>query len=318
MTTMESPAARLLGLLSLLQSRPHWNATELSYRLGVTARTVRRDVTRLRELGYPVVADAGALGGYQLGSGAALPPLLLTDDEAVAVAVGLRTAAAAGPAGYEQAAVAAMAKLEQVLPARLRDRVLALNAVSVLVSQGPEPATDPDLLLTLAQGCRRPERMRLEYRDGAGNVTERRIEPYGLVHATRHWYLVAFDLDRDDWRTFRVDRIGTATLTGHRFARTAEPDTAAMVLDGIVNAPSTWQAAVLVHAPLASVRQEVASVVGTLEATADGTVLRLGANDLGWMARYLAGLPFATTVLDPPELRAALRALGRRLQHAHR
>src|SRR5262249_47733350 len=161
-TFVESPAARLLELLSLLQSRPHWTATELSDHLGVTPRTVRRDVTRLRDLGYPVLADAGATGGYQLGSGAALPPLLLTDDEAVAVAVGLRTAASAGPAGYEQAAVAALAKLEQVLPARLRDRVLALNAATVLVRHGQEKATDPELLLTLAQGCRRPERVRFE------------------------------------------------------------------------------------------------------------------------------------------------------------
>jgi predicted DNA-binding transcriptional regulator YafY len=315
---VESAAARLLELLSLLQSKPHWNAPELSDRLGVTPRTVRRDVTRLRDLGYPVLADPGATGGYQLGSGAALPPLLLTDDEAVAVAVGLRTAAAAGPAGYEQAAVAALAKLEQVLPARLRDRVLALNAVTVLVPHGPDPATDPELLLTLAQGCRRPERMRLDYRDGSGTATERRIEPYGLVHASRHWYLVAFDLDRDDWRTFRVDRIGAATLTGHRFTRTSEPDTAAMVLDGIVHAPYAVQAEILLHAPIEQVRQEVSSVVGTLEATADGTVLRLGANELSWIARYLAGLPFEATVIDPPELRAALRSLGARLQRSHR
>jgi predicted DNA-binding transcriptional regulator YafY len=279
---------------------------------------VRRDVTRLRDLGYPVLADAGATGGYQLGSGAALPPLLLTDDEAVAVAVGLRTAASAGPAGYEQAAVAALAKLEQVLPARLRDRVLALNAVTVLVRHGQEAATDPDLLLTLAQGCRRPERVRFEYRDSAGAVTERRVEPYGLVHASRHWYLVAFDLDRNDWRTFRVDRMGTAALTGHRFVRTSEPDIAAMVVDGIANAPSLWQAEVLLGAPLDQVQSEVSPLVGTLEETEGGTLLRLGANHLSWIARYLAGLSFPATVITPPELRTELRALGAALQRAHR
>ena len=315
---MESPAARLLELLSLLQSRPHWSGIELADHLGVTERTVRRDITRLRDLGYPVAGATGVAGGYQLGPGAALPPLLLTDDEAVAVAVGLRAAATGGLAGYEQAAVAALAKLEQVLPARLRDQVLALHAVTVLVPPGPEPATDPELLLTLAQGCRRPERVRFSYRDGAGAVTERRVEPYGLVNVNRLWYLVADDLDRGDWRTFRVDRMSEATLTGHRFARTSEPDTAAMVLDGIAHAPYAWQAEVRLDAPIDEARLVIPPVIGNLEAAEGGTVLRLGASDLEWMARYIAGLPFAATVIEPAELRAALRSLGRHLQRVHR
>jgi predicted DNA-binding transcriptional regulator YafY len=138
------------------------------------------------------------------------------------------------------------------------------------------------------------------------------------VHASRRWYLVAFDLDRDDWRTFRVDRIAAAVLTGHRFVRTSEPDTAAMVLDGIANAPSLWQAEVLLHAPIDWVRREVSPLVGTLDETEDGTILRLGADKLSWIARYLAGLPFAATVVTPPELRAELRSLGAALQRAHR
>jgi predicted DNA-binding transcriptional regulator YafY len=315
---MESTAGRLLSLLSLLQARPHWKAPELAARLGITERTVRRDVNRLRDLGYPVVAEPGRAGGYQLGAGGALPPLLLTDDEAVAVAVGLRVAATGGVTGYDDAAVAALAKLEQVLPARLRERVRALNSATVLVRSGAEPRVDPELLLLLAQGCRRPERVRFAYRDGSGNLTERRVEPYRLVNAVRRWYLVAFDLDRDDWRMFRVDRIASPALTGHRFVRTSEPDAARMVVDGLALAPYRWQAQVWLDAEPGQVAAEIPPTIGSIEAEGGATLLRLGSNDLDWIARYVAGLPFEARVRSPPELRQALRALARRLQRAHR
>jgi predicted DNA-binding transcriptional regulator YafY len=315
---MESPAARLLALLSLLQTRPNWKAPELAERLGITQRTVRRDVRRLRELGYPVAAVAGRAGGYQLGAGGALPPLLLTDDESVAVALGLHVAASGSVDGYEEAAVAALAKLEQMLPVRLRERVLALSTATVLVQPPGGPHVDHTVLLTLAQGCRGLERIRFGYRDSTGNVSDRRVEPFRLVHAERRWYLVARDLDRDDWRTFRLDRMDAPTLTGHRFVRPVEPDAAAMVADGIARAPYAWQAEVLVHADLAQAEAEIPRTVGSLEAVEGGVLLRLGANELDWLARYLAGLPFATEVRHPPELRLALRALGRRLQRAHR
>ncbi len=237
MTSVGSSSSRLLELLSLLQTRPQWKASELAERLGITERTVRRDVTRLRQLGYPVVADAGRAGGYQLGRGGALPPLLLTDDESVAVAVGLRAAASGGVAGYDEAAVAALAKLEQVLPAPVRERVLALNAATILSRPGAGPAIDPDALLTIAQACRRAERIRFGYRDGSGAVTERRVEPHGLVNVERRWYLVARDLDRQDWRTFRLDRMSGAALTGHRFVRTEGPDAGAMVAEALSHAP---------------------------------------------------------------------------------
>jgi len=313
-----SPAGRLLLLLSLLQSRPHWNAPELAERLGITERTVRRDVARLRDLGYPVAGDPGTSGGYQLGAGGALPPLLLTDDESVAVAVGLRAAASGGVVGYEEAAVAALAKLEQVLPARLRERVLALNAVTVLVRSGAGPPVDPEILLTLAQGCRRPERLRFAYRDGSGNLTQRRVEPYGLVNAARRWYLVALDLDRDDWRTFRVDRMTEPALAGHRFTRTAEPDVASMVADGLAFAAHEWQAEVWLRVDERQAASEIPRTIGTLEAVDGGTLLRIGASELDWLARYIASLPFDAEVRNPPELRASLRALGRRLQLVHR
>ena len=315
---MESSASRLLALLSLLQARPRWTAPELAERLGITERTVRRDVSRLRELGYPVVAEAGRTGGYQLGAGGALPPLLLTDDESVAVALGLRVAASGGVHGYEEAAVAALAKLEQVLPTRLRERVLALDTAMVLVQPGGGALIDPAVLLTLAQGCRRLERITFGYRDGAGNVSDRRVEPYRLVHAERRWYLVARDLDRDDWRTFRLDRMQAPALTGHRFVRPVEPDAAAMVADGFARAPYPWQAEVLLRTGLAEAQAEIPRTIGTLTAVDGGVLLRLGANDLDWIARYLAGLPFAAEVREPPELRRALRALGRRLLLEHR
>jgi predicted DNA-binding transcriptional regulator YafY len=291
---------------------------ELADRLGITERTVRRDVTRLRQLGYPVVADTGRAGGYELGRGGALPPLLLTDDESVAVAIGLRAAASGGVAGYEEAAVAALAKLEQVLPATVRERVLALNAATVLTRPGAGPGIDSEVLLMLAQACRRPERIRFSYRAGTGNLTDRRVEPHGLVNAERRWYLVGRDLDRQDWRTFRVDRMTDPVLTGHRFVRTEEPDVGAMVAEGIAFAPYPWQAEVVLHTDLASAQAEISLTVGALEEVAGEVILRIGANEVEWLARYLAGLPFESEVRSPPEVRAALRSLGQRLQEANR
>jgi predicted DNA-binding transcriptional regulator YafY len=305
---VESSAARLLELLSLLQSRPHWNATELADRLRTTTRTVRRDVTRLRDLGYPVHAAPGRTGGYELGAGGALPPLLLSDDEAVAVAVGLRAAASGGVAGYDEAAVAALAKLEQVLPARLRERVLAVHGSTVLVRSPSDTPVDPDVLLTLAQGCRRSERVTFKYRDGSGRSSERRTEPYGLVNAEHRWYLVAFDLDRADWRTFRLDRMRSPVLTGHRFVRTTEPDTAAMVLEGLTLAAYRFRAEVLLHAGVRAASGEVPVTVGSLQSVRGGTLLRLGADSLDWIARFLAGLPFTFEIRTPPELGDAVRA----------
>jgi predicted DNA-binding transcriptional regulator YafY len=314
---MGSSAERLLALLSLLQSRPRWNAAELAERLHVDRRTVRRDVTRLRDLGYPVVAEAGPLGGYQLGAGGALPPLLLEDDEAVAVAVGLRVAAGGGVAGLDDAAVAALAKLEQVLPARLRERVRSLHQATDILGPVGRESVDADLLLTLAQGCRRLERLRFDYRDREGNESERRVEPYRLVHTTQRWYLVACDLDRAAWRTFRVDRIRDAALTGHRFVRTSEPDAAAMVAEGLAVAGHPWQAEVVLHVDVAEAAEAISRTVGTLEPMGEWTLLRIGADDLDWIARYLAGSPFEFEVRHPPELRAELRAIGRRLVERH-
>ncbi|MGH9210304.1 MAG: helix-turn-helix transcriptional regulator [Acidimicrobiales bacterium] len=315
---MESSSGRLLAVLSLLQSRPYWTASELAERLSVTTRTVRRDVTRLRELGYPVEAAPGPTGGYQLGSGGALPPLLLNDEEALVIAIGLRAAASGAVAGFEDSAIAALAKLEQILPRRLRDRVSALNAAMVLVTPDRGGArVDPDMLVTLAQGCRRLERVRFQYRDAEGNASDRRVEPYRLVNTRRRWYFVALDLDRQAWRTFRVDRLTGPTLTGHRFTRSTEPDAAAMVAEGLAVAAYEIQAEVLLRVELSVAADAIPSTVGTLEPVEGGTLLRLGADTVDWIARFLARLEFPFEVRGPPELRAALRALGRRLLREH-
>lgn len=233
---MLETSARLLRLLSLLQAHREWSGAALADRLGVTPRTVRRDVDRLRELGYPVNASPGTGGGYQLGVGAELPPLLLDDDEAVAVAVGLRTAAGQGIEGIGETSVRALTKLEQVLPHRLRRRVGALNAFTVPMLRGPQPsAVDPAVLTDLAAACRDSERLRFEYRDHGGSSTRRTVEPHRLVCTERRWYLVAWDVDRDDWRTFRADRVTPKPPHGPRFTPRQPPadDLAAYVSKGV-------------------------------------------------------------------------------------
>ena len=218
---MDTPS-RLLRLLGLLSSRSWWGASELAAETGVTERTVRRDVTRLRDLGYPVEATTGRHGGYTLGRGGHLPPLVLDDDEAVAVALGLR-AAAGGATGAESAALSALAKLDQVLPARLRERVAAVAAVTVGLRGPGVPEVDLDQLVTAGLACRRPERLRFTYRAADDVETERHVEPYRLVYTDQFWYLVAFDPARQDWRTFRVDRMRRAPPDQRQVRSTSRP-----------------------------------------------------------------------------------------------
>ncbi|MEV6182107.1 YafY family protein [Streptomyces sp. NPDC052016] len=314
---MLETSARLLRLLSLLQAHREWSGAELAERLGVTARTVRRDVERLRELGYPVNASPGTGGGYQLGAGAELPPLLLDDDEAVAVAVGLRTAAGQGIEGIGEASVRALAKLEQVLPHRLRRRVSALNAFTVPMLRGPQPsAVDPAVLTELAHLCRDTERLRFDYRGHDGVVTRRTVEPHRLVCTERRWYLVAWDLDRADWRTFRVDRLTPKPPHGPRFAPRTPPadDLAAYVSRGVSTRAYATQAVVRLLVPLEEAAERVSPSAGTLEADGpDACVLRTGAASLDVMVIHvlMTGLPFE--VLEPVELIEAIRTARDRL-----
>lgn len=308
-------SARLLRLLSLLQARPEWPGAELAARLEVTTRTLRRDVQRLRDLDYPVHSVPGVAGGYRLGSGAALPPLQLDDDEAIAVVVSLRSATSHTVTGLGEASVSALAKLDQVLPARLRERTAALQQATVPLT-GPGPVIDPALLTALAAACRRHQRVRMRYRDFSGAESVRVIEPYRLVTGGYRWYLMAFDAGRDDWRTFRVDRISEPEATG-RFVPRDPPDPASFVGAAITTAPYRYQARVLLHAPAEALAGQVAPTTGVLtQAGAGRCVLSTGSDSLNAMTYHLLALDVEFTVLEPPELIEHLRGVAGRLSRA--
>ncbi|GAA3113953.1 WYL domain-containing protein [Planomonospora alba] len=314
---MMKPSARLLKLLSLLQVHRRWSGTELAERLGVTPRTVRRDVERLRELGYTVHAVAGS-AGYRLGAGSDLPPLLLDDEEAVAVAVGLRTAAGGGVAGIEESSVRALAKLEQVLPSRLRHRVRTLRSMTVPMAGGG-PAVDPDTLAAIAAACRDRESLRFGYRSHDGGESVRLVEPYRLVATGRRWYLVAYDTGRADWRTFRADRIALRTPNGPRFTPREPPhaDLAEFTSRGVSSAPYRYRGRFTVHAPAAAVAGRIPPTVGTVEpAGPEASVLTCGSDSLDELALWVGLLGMRFEVHEPPELVAHVRALAARLAQA--
>src|SRR3954452_6172476 len=246
---MAETTERVLSLLGLLQQRPVWTGPELAERLGVTTRSVRRDVERLRGLGYPVLATQGVGGGYQLGRGKALPPLLLDDAEAVAVAVSLRMAAGGTVSGASEAALRTLAKLDQVMPPRLRAEVRAIHEATQTLDQA-QPTVDGEVLLRLAKAVRDTVRVRFDYESRDGTPSSRTIEPVGLVAAGRRWYLMAFDVDRDDWRTFRLDRMRAVAATTWRFRAREHEDPASYVQRSVASSGYRIRARVLVHAPL--------------------------------------------------------------------
>ncbi|MFB9718367.1 helix-turn-helix transcriptional regulator [Planobispora longispora] len=309
---MADTTGRVLRLLSLLQGRREWPGPELAGRLGVSPRTLRRDIDRLRELGYPVRATTGPAGGYRLEAGTAMPPLLLDDDEAVAIAVGLRTAASGTVAGIEETSARALAKLEQVLPSRLRRRVNTLQTQTVTI-QGAWPTVEPGTLATLAQACRDHERLRFGYRSRDGAVTGRLVEPYRLVSTGRRWYLVAWDTGREEWRTFRVDRLSRPLAVGVRSAPREPPPG---YVEESITAPITrYRAVVTVHAPLAAVADRYPGPGTVLEpAGEDRCLLRSGADSLEWLALTVGLLGFPFTVHEPAELVEHVRELAARLQ----
>ena len=315
---MSETAARLLRLLSLLQARRDWTSSELATRLGVTTRTIRNDVDRLRGLGYPVDARPGVGGGYRLGASGALPPLLLDDEEAVAVAIGLRTAASGSIAGIEETSVRALAKLQQVLPSRLRHRVTAFQSYALpMPSRGPQ--ADPEVLTVIASACRDHERLRFDYRTHSGATSPRSVEPYRLVNDRRRWYLVAWDVDRDAWRTFRADRIQPPTPTGSRFTpRPLPPDReiAAQVARGADEATWRYRARVIVHAPAAHVRGRLPVPVPVESLGEDRCAFEPGSDHPEMLALYLGMLDADFSIVDSPELVDALRKLTRRYQRA--
>jgi predicted DNA-binding transcriptional regulator YafY len=311
-------SSRLLTLLSLLQGRRDWPGGELAQRLEVSSRTIRRDVERLRGLGYPVESLTGPAGGYRLRAGTAMPPLLLDDDEAIAIAVGLRTAARASVTGIEETSVRALVKLEQVLPAHLRRRVRALQSATMTLPAGG-PTVDPQSLTVIATACRDFESVRFAYRGRDGVASRREVEPHSLVNLGRRWYLVAWDRARGDWRTFRVDRLGGPASTGVRFTPRDLPaeDAAAYVSQSLSAAPNRYDARVTLHAPAETIRKRVPSYWGSIEPIDDQRCeYRTGDDDLDWLAVRVAMLGVDFDVHEPPELAEHLLLLAGRLERA--
>jgi predicted DNA-binding transcriptional regulator YafY len=315
---MLETSARLLRLLSLLQIHRDWSGADLADRLGVTPRTVRRDVEKLRSLGYPVHASTGTAGGYRLGAGAALPPLLLDDEEAVAVAIGLRSAALGSVEGIAEASVRALAKIDQVLPSRLRRRVDALRAATVTVDSRA-PKVSADALALLAAAVRDRERVRFDYTARAGQDSLREVEPYRLVHTGRRWYLVAYDLGRTDWRTFRVDRMQPKSPAGPRFTPREEPaqDSAAWTARRLAVEQYPYRARITVFAPAQVVADRIPPEYGLVEPIDPGScMLTVGGNYLEAMALYVAMVGAEFRVHEPPELIAQVRDTAARLARA--
>ncbi len=315
---MTDTSSRLLTLLSLLQARRDWPGGELAHRLEVSGRTIRRDVERLRGLGYPVESLTGPAGGYRLRAGTAMPPLLLDDDEAIAIAVGLRTAARASVTGIEETSVRALVKLEQVLPTHLRRRVSALQSATTTLPAGG-PTVDPQALTAIAAACRDFECVRFAYRGRDGVASRREAEPHSLVNLGRRWYLVAWDRGRRDWRTFRVDRLSGPASTGVRFTPRDLPatDAASYVSQSLSAAPNRYEARVTLHAPADTIRKRVPAYWGTIEPLDDERCeYRTGDDDLDWLAVRVAMLGVDFDVHEPPELAEHLLLLARRLERA--
>jgi predicted DNA-binding transcriptional regulator YafY len=317
---MYETSTRLLVLLSLLQSRRDWRGADLAERLGVTTRTVRNDVERLRGMGYAIDAVPGPAGGYRLGTGgAAMPPLLLDDDEAVAVAVGLRSAATLGVAGVEEASVGALVKLEHILPSRLRHRVASLHAATEAVLT-PGPTVDAGVLTAVAGAIRGNERLRFDYRNHDDVETRRDVEPHRMVAWRGRWYLVAWDVGRDDWRTFRVDRLRPLVGGGPRFVprSLADDDAATFVQRGAGRAVWRYRARIRLATPA---DEAAARLPPAIAVTPDGPghcVVEVGSDTPHQLALWVGMLDVDFVVLDPPELAEAFARLARRYAAAAR
>jgi predicted DNA-binding transcriptional regulator YafY len=311
---MSETTGRVLQLLGLLQSRRVWTGEELAERLGVTGRSVRRDIDRLRELGYPVHASTGHGGGYQLGAGAALPPLLLDPEEAVAMAVCLRLAAGGSVAGVGESALRALSKLDQVMPARLRSQVSAVHETTVTLTSGSDTPVEPEALMTLARACRDHEHVDATYTDIRGNQTSRRLEPYQLVTTGRRWYLLAWDRDRRDWRTLRLDRMDDVRARGTTFTPRDAPDAATYVSRAISSNPYPYVAQVRFFCPKEVVAQHFSPSSATIEADGpDACLVTCGADDPEKIPLYLAMVGADFEILGPPEVIAGATVMAQRL-----
>ena len=314
---MWQTSTRLLQLLAMLQARRDWSGQDLATRLEVSTRTIRTDIERLRELGYTVEASPGVGGGYRLGHGTTMPPLLLDDEEVVAVAVALRTAAGAGVTGIEEASLRALVKLEQLLPSRLSHRIDAMRAATVSVP-GAGPTVDSAVLSAIAGAIRASERLRFDYVDHDGNQTVRTVEPQRLVVWGSRWYLLAWDIDRDDWRTFRVDRIAPKTPTGPRFKpRTlSDEDAASHVQRSAGSATWRYRARIRIYAPVDQVRALLPLAVDVSPDGPDRCIIEAGSDTPHQLALYVGLLDTDFEILEPPDLATAFVRLAERYHRA--
>ena len=322
---MASTGSRTLQLLSLLQTHRYWPGQELADRLEVSPRTLRRDVERLRDLGYPVDATRGVAGGYQLAAGASLPPLVVDDEEAVALAVGLRTAAQSGIAGVADASVRALAKVVQVMPPRLRRRVDALRVATLASELRPGPVVDAELLTVVAQACRDEERLVFSYVRRDGDASERTVEPHRLVSVGRRWYLVAYDIGRFDWRSFRLDRMTEPRPTGARFRPRTLPaaDAAEYVRDSLADATDSLVVDAVIEAPIAVVEEAIGrwATASAEPARPDGsarTRVRITADSAEWALFGLAAVAAPFAIEGPSEVRELAALWGERFTSAGR
>ena len=319
MVMQNDPTSRALQLLSLLQTHRFWRSTELADRLETTQRTVRRDIERLRDLGYPVDATPGRYGGYRLAAGSHVPPLILDDEEAVAVAVGLRYAAETTVAGTEETALRALTKIEGLLPHRLRRRVSAVHShVSALRRASDDDAIDPEAISVLAAACRDLEHVRFEYRSGDGGVSRRKVEPHELITAGHRWYLVAWDADVAEWRTFRLDRLRAPRPVASHFTQREIPggDAGALVGQSVGHTPRHASATLAIDADLAGLEPVLRWIDHVpVESREESCVVEIRGEDLGRLAMTVARLALTAPVrvLEPPELTDAVRQLGRHL-----
>jgi predicted DNA-binding transcriptional regulator YafY len=315
-----STSTRVLHLLGLLQGRRHWPGAELARRLNVSQRTLRRDVNGLQRLGYPITTTRGTGGGYQLSAGASLPPLVLSEDEAAATVLGLKEIATGAHPASAEAAVSAMAKIVQVLPPRIRGRIDSLRAVAVPAGAAENRATIGDItaLTTLALACRDADAVEFAYRSRAGEPSQRTAQPHRIVNVDNRLYLVAWDLDRADWRTFRIDRVAEPRRTGNRFAprRLPDDDPVAFVRARIGDLPSRYRVRATVHAPAGRVRAEIVHF-GTVQPVAGASCeVEIAAASLDWAAFCLVAIGAPFVVHGPDEAIDYMRAWGHRLAEA--
>jgi predicted DNA-binding transcriptional regulator YafY len=296
-------------VLELLQARGRISGAELAERLEVDERSVRRYVTMLQDIGIPISGERGRHGGYRLRPGFKLPPLMFNEDEALAVTLGLMTAQRLGVAGAAPAFEGALAKVDRVLPPGVRDQVRAVQ--QALTFDVPSAATPPaaSSVLAFSAGVRDRRRVHIQYHSENGRETERDVDPYGLVYRNTRWYAVGWCHLRTDIRVFRLDRVGRAELLEQTFEPPPGFDVQAELVKSLASAWSQWTVEAVLETTLEEARKRISPIVGTLEERRDGVLLRSEVDTLDWAAYYLVGLPWPVRVLNPPELRTALRRL---------